>query len=143
MLRTKLHKTIRYLILTAVALSLVLISCSDGGGGGEGGNGTDTETSTAAPRIYVTRNAAPVYSGTGPYPFGNVLPGDTSNPVTFSVTNSGGRDLSIESVSITGESAADFSHDFSGEAAVSSGETLEIICTFSPTTAIEGPATHS
>jgi hypothetical protein len=132
-------KLIKLRLLVALFISLFVLG---GCGGSESSSSSDENggsTNTDAPRIYVTRNAAPVYSGTGPYPFGNVLPGESSNSVIFSITNSGGQELIIESVSITGDNAEDFSHDFSGSTSIGANQSIDIICLFSPSSSIEGP----
>ncbi len=134
--KTTHFRNVIYILL----LTVLAVSCSDSNGGNSSSDGDgDGTAATGEPRIYITRNASPVYSGTGPYPFGNVLPGQSSNPVTFAITNSGGQELVIESVSITGDNPSDFSHDFSGVTNIAAGESLELTCTFSPSTSIEGP----
>ncbi len=123
-------------LLHLFVLFFLFSACS--GGGQESGGGGESGGGTPYPVISVKRNATPVYSGTGPYPFGNVLPGESSNPLVFSIENKGSADLTISAVSITGDNAADFSHDFSESATLAANETIEIKLIFSPTTAIEG-----
>jgi|GEM_PF-2986499 len=125
---------IRIFLIPAVLL--MLFACQDGGQ--EEKKSTTAASSDPYPVLSVKRNATPVYSGTGPYPFGNVLPGQSSNPVVFTVENKGSAALDVTAVSITGDSAADFTHNFSEGTTLASGASLEIEVIFTPTTSLEG-----
>lgn len=131
-------KYIKYFfsLLLSVLLLINIYSCSaEEGGTASAGEGTSDSDGA---KINVTRNSTPIYSGNGPYQFGNVLTGESSSPITFTITNSGTETLTVKSVSLTGENASEFSDDFSGETVLAAGETLDILVTFSPTTTTSG-----
>lgn len=65
--------------------------------------------------------------------FGQKLVGTTSAPQTFTVTNTGEQDLTIDSISIVGADATEFSHDATTGQVLAPMESMEFGVVFEPT----------
>ena len=119
-------------IFTAIFFVLFIISCGGGSSSSttvSGGGGTSSDE----PRLIVKRLSSVIFSGSGPYPFGNIAPLTSSTPVTFTIENNGGAALNITAASITGSDSSDFTHDITGTPTIAAGGSYSFNITFSPT----------
>jgi hypothetical protein len=146
--------------ITSVVLTGADYSMTNGCTGSVGANGfctikitfKPTATGSRTGKVVVTDSAPGSprtinLSGTGVSPagpaatlspsslaFGNQAQGTTSAPQTITLTNTGGTNLSITGISITGTNAADFAQTNSCPASLVAGFSCAIAVTFTPST---------
>ncbi|MCX6874766.1 MAG: choice-of-anchor D domain-containing protein [Verrucomicrobia bacterium] len=86
------------------------------------------------PDIGVLADGTQLVDGVGTVSFGTVLLGQASLPLTFTVTNTGGANLTLGAVTLTGNQAGDYLLDTSGlVAALAPGASTTFIVSFNPT----------
>lgn len=121
--------------LAILFILVFVIGCTlPSSGGGGGGGGHHGGTTPPAPEINITQDITNIASGRGAFNFGNVIVGESSAAITFTIQNIGNANLTVSSPTISGADAVQFTIDatsLSSPVAGSGSTTFTI--TFSPT----------
>ncbi|MDY6968281.1 MAG: choice-of-anchor D domain-containing protein [Spirochaetota bacterium] len=114
--------------LSIIIFFTALLACSD-----DPQKITAPVSNVTEPQIVIKRSGTRIYSGSASCHFSSVVIGQTSNTVPFTIENTGGVDLDINSIEISGANADEFSHSATYPAAIASNSSMDFNLSFSPT----------